>query len=155
MFSPHLFDHKFDIDDLIAARLSLGEGQGAPAYLNTRDGTISNTVPQVDDAHRFTLTPVDADFWPGLSAHDDYGQLTDTEARELQTLIQQPHTLHNTVFGPTQLGGWLRERIKEDTLQWLADNNLIPPSMRHINGVPRAKPKPADLPAGIKKVTIS
>lgn len=154
MFSPHLYDHKFDIDDIIAAMLS-GQGQ----YLETRTGILSATPPQVDAKHTFHLEPLPFTWLADIENHDEYSRLTPAEQADLTVLITTTSTLEQlkpTVFGGTLLGGWLRERVKEESLQWLADNNLIPPSMRHISGVPRAKPKtaPAEGPITATKVSI-
>jgi hypothetical protein len=154
MFSPHLYDHKFDIDDLIAAML----GQGAQ-YLETVTGQLSPTPPQADSKHTFHLEPLPLAWLTELSTHDELYKLTAPEQAELTHLIQISQSLtalQPIVVGTTLFGGWLRERVKEEALQWLADNNLVPPSMRHINGVPRARPKPASdaSPTAVKKVTI-
>ncbi|HEX2859697.1 MAG TPA: hypothetical protein VHP58_05830 [Alphaproteobacteria bacterium] len=151
MFSPYLYDHKFDIDDLIAAQLA-----ETPQHLETRTGTLSATLPEVDDAHRFILPVLPVTWLAHLDAHDEYFRLPPAERAELGQLVKTTTILQSLlplVFGPSTLGGWLRERLKEECLQWLADNNLIPPSMRHINGVPKAKAAPA--PANVKKVTIA
>ena len=151
MFSPYLYDHKFDIDDLIAARLG-----SSALYLETRTGTLGATLPEVDDAHRFIVPILPLEWLAGLETHDEYFRLQPPERAELERLVQattQLQSLLPLVFGPSTLGGWLRERLKEECLQWLADNNLIPPSMRHINGVPKAKAAPA--PGNVKKVTIA
>jgi hypothetical protein len=159
MFSPHLFTHKFDIDDLIAAMLA-GEG----SYLETVTGKLSPTPPQADEKHVFHIEPLPKSWLLGLETHDDYFRLTFEEQTELKQLIHSSSSnplillsaLLPLVRGPTTLGGWLRERVKEEALQWLADNNLIPPSMRHINGVPRArlKPQAEATPTQVKKVNI-
>jgi hypothetical protein len=158
MFSPHLFTHKFDIDDLIAAMLQ-GQGPNQLAYLETVTGKLSATPPQADAKHTFHLEPLPLNWLAGLQTHDERFRLTEAEQVELTDIIQTTKNLEQLkplIFGDTILGGWLRERVKEEALQWLADNNLIPPSMRHINGVPRARPKvaPEQGPITAKKVNI-
>jgi hypothetical protein len=154
MFSPQLFTHKFDIDDIIAAML---QGQGR--YLETVTGQLSAMPPQVDSKHTFHLDPLPLVWLADLSTHDEFFKLTGSEQAELTDIIQTTKDLEQLkplIFGDTILGGWLRERVKEEALQWLADNNLIPPSMRHINGVPRArlKPQAEATPTQVKKVNI-
>lgn len=130
MFSEHLFTHKYDIDDLIAA-LCAPQNQ----WLNTQNGTFSATEPTVPVTHRFVVEPLPASFAHSLATSPETVNLNPAEQSDLTQLMS---TLTSITQLPTQfengrLGGWLRERVKDAALDWLDGNDLIPPSMRHIN----------------------
>lgn len=131
MFSNHLFTHRYDIDDIITALCG-----PQTVWLETQGGTLSPTRPaNAPQSHIFSLEPLPPVFLNELATSPELNRLTPEEQTELQTLLQ---TLTISALGtqlhqPTRLSGWLRERLKEAALEWLDANNLIPPSMRHIN----------------------
>ena len=134
MFSPHLFAHRYDIDDILAAFCA-----ATPSYLNTTNGTFSANPPANTPATNvFPLEPLPASFLTELSTHAELRHLSPPEQAQLHTLLATAtvQTLPG-LFPEGRPGGWLRERVKEAALEWLDSHNLIPPSMRHIN---RSKP---------------
>jgi hypothetical protein len=130
MFSPHLFTHKYDIDDLLAALCA-----AAPQWLETQTGTLSATEPAtVPESHRFLVEPLPALFLNELATSPERTHLSEDD----QTILT--HILSNVTiqtlpqhFAQGRTGGWIRERVKDTALEWLDGNDLIPPSMRHIN----------------------
>jgi hypothetical protein len=136
MFSEHLFTHKYDIDDLIAA-LCASQNQ----WLNTQTGAFSVAEPTVPATHRFVVEPLPASFARSLATSPEAITLSAEEQAQLKQamaaltgITQLPAQFENG-----RLGGWLRERVKDAALDWLDGNNLIPPSMRHINRAKAAK----------------
>ena len=130
MFSPHLFAHKYDIDDILAALCA-----ESPAYLNTTNGTFSPTPPaNTPPANIFPIEPLPASFIKELTTHAERQHLNTAEQATLHTWLQTAsvQTLPE-LFAEGRPGGWIRERVKEVALEWLDSHNLIPPSMRHIN----------------------
>lgn len=131
MFSEHLFSHRYDVDDLIAALCGT-----QPLWLNTQSGTFSAQRPQTaPDKNLFLLEPLPPVFLAELATHAEAANLDAEDRNRLAQLIQTAtvQKLAPQLNQPTRLAGWLRERLKEAALEWLDTNNLIPPSMRHIN----------------------
>lgn len=127
---PQLFQHQFDIDDLIGVLCG-----PVPQWLNTTNGTLSATEPSVPSSHKFLLSPLPASFVAGLATSAELRLLEPADQATLQALLPSltvPGLIAQFKL-ETRLGGWLRERVKEAALEWLDTNNLIPPSMRHIN----------------------
>lgn len=147
MFSPHLFSHKYDIDDIIAALC----GQ-EPAWLNTQSGQVGVTEPADAPAtHRFAVEPLPAAFIAEIAASPEQSHLSEAEQAALAALL--PSLTVQALpeqFEQGRLGGWLRERVKDAALEWLDTHDLIPPSMRHIN-----RQKAARLYASTHKVRIT
>lgn len=140
MFSQYLFDHKYDIDDLIAALCN-----PTPVWLETRTGTLAGTEPQtVPASHRFLIEPLPASFLTEIATSGDMlrqpshlsGADKSTLTNLLATITVSQLPEH---FADGRIGGWLRERVKDAALEWLDGNDLIPPSMRHINRQKAAK----------------
>jgi hypothetical protein len=127
---PQLFQHQFDIDDLIATLCG-----PAPQWLNTTNGTLSPAEPTVPSSHKFLLAPLPASFVAGLATSPELRLLEPADQAALQALLPTLMVggLTPQFKAETRLGGWLRERVKEAALEWLDAHNLIPPSMRHIN----------------------
>lgn len=135
MFSQYLFNHKYDIDDLIAALCA-----PTPQWLNTEAGTWSAEEPTSAPTHRFLLEPLPAAYLAEIAHSTEQTHLSETEKAEIQTILAgttvQQLPQH---FNEGRTGGWLRERVKDAALEWLDGNDLIPPSMRHINRQKAAK----------------
>lgn len=148
MFTPLLYDHKFDIDDIIGALCST-----QPCYLNTRSGIFENDTAQPETTHLHRLEPLPASFITELTTHPKRSRLSEADNTALTTLLTT--TLHAPALLPPyfeqgMLGGWLRERVKEVALEWLDMRNLIPPSMRHVKDVSMF----SSLPTGTIKVSV-
>lgn len=130
MFSPHLFNHVYDIDLILAALCG-----PAPVILNTHNGTFTAQAPAgVPPTHLFPLEPLPAAFVTELTTHPELRHLSSDEQHILHSwLAAGTVTSLPEHFAQGRPGGWLRERVKEAALDWLDSHDLIPPSMRHIN----------------------
>lgn len=147
LFSSHLFTHKYDIDDILAALCG-----PQPVWLETQSGTLSPTQPaNIAPTHLFRLEPLPATFLHELAISPEVARLTTEEQTALHTLLSTLTIagLGTQLHQPTRLSGWLRERLKEAALEWLDVHNLIPPSMRHINR------QTAPLGSGARAVSIT
>lgn len=136
MFSEHLFTHKYDIDDIIAALCA-----STPSWLETQTGALTPIQPVgIPPKQLFCIEPLPASFLKELATSPDTNHLsaddiaTVTHLLSTSTLQQLPQH-----FAQGRAGGWLRERIKDAALEWLDVHDLIPPSMRHINRAKAAK----------------
>lgn len=139
MFSPLLFDHKYDIDDIIKALC--GNTHKGRWLLNTQEGTLlqeeadaqSNIKDGDNNNHWHEITPLPLAYIDELRQHEKLMLATAEEKKEIKTLLEeisQPSELL-TLFDQGRAGGWVRERVKETALEWLDMKNMIPPSMRH------------------------
>ncbi len=136
MFSEHLFTHKYDIDDIIAALCA-----ASPSWLDTRTGKLTATQPSdIPAKHLFRIEPLPASFLTEVATGADKNHLSDDDlaiiTHILATTGMQQLPQH---FAQGRAGGWIRERVKDAALEWLDVNDLIPPSMRHINRAKAAK----------------
>lgn len=120
--TPHLYRHRFDIDDVIT-RLCASQ----PSILNTGDGT-------------FTVEPLPLSYIEEALAHPSLPHLPPPTQAEVRTISGTLNSLGQLPqhFG-TPAGDWLRERIKDAALEWLDANNLIPPSMKHGPAIPKRR----------------
>jgi hypothetical protein len=127
---PQLFQHQFDIDDLILALCG-----PTPQWLNSTNGQLSAAQPAAPASHRFVVEPLPASFLPHLAQSPELRTLSAADQAALQALLPTLTlaTLPAQFGNGSRVGGWLRERVKEAALEWLDAHNLIPPSMRHIN----------------------
>lgn len=132
-YTKLLFNHTFDVDDVI---LALCGSYGSVCFLNTQQGCIEDE-PSASESHNFEITALPLTFIHELKTHEKRTLLEKEDLNELDKLLadmNSPSELPN-YFAPTHLGGWLRERAKEKALDWLDQHNLVPPSMRDINSV--------------------
>lgn len=140
MFSPYLFDHKYDIDTILAALC----GPSA-CWLETRTGTIStHEITNIPTSHCFRIEPLPASFINELINNPDMQgtqtHLSDDEKTAIRHILGKSTVQQlPPYFTEGRPGGWLRERVKDAALEWLDGNDLIPPSMRHINRNKAAK----------------
>lgn len=135
MFSPHLFTHKYDIDDILAALCA-----ASPSWLNTQTGAITALQPDAPESHRFLLEPLPASFLTEVANSPDKLHLSEDDIAAIAHILS--HTSLQQLpqhFAQGRAGGWLRERVKDAALEWLDVHDLIPPSMRHINRAKAAK----------------
>ncbi len=137
----HLFDHKFDIDDIL--RALCGDDHNGRWLLCTRDGTLyeeqptdeTTSVQDGDDRnHWHVITPLPTSFIAEVKTHEKRSALTADEQTQLDTCLADVHYTYQLLplFEEGRLGGWVRERVKEAALEWLDVKDLIPPSMRHV-----------------------
>jgi hypothetical protein len=141
-FAGHLlFDHKFDIDDVL--RALCGDDHDGRWMLCTHDGTLYEE--QAGDAtaakndgddhnHWHEITPLPTSFIAEVATHEKRTALSAEEQVQLAELLADVHYTYQLLplFEAERVGGWVRERVKEAALEWLDMKNLIPPSMRHV-----------------------
>lgn len=120
--TPHLYRHRFDIDDVIL-RLCAEK----PSELDTGAGT-------------FPVEPLPFHYLNEALAHPSFPHLPQATQQQVNAIAASLQTLHHLPqhFG-TPGGDWLRERIKDAALEWLDANNLIPPSMKHGPAIPKRR----------------
>lgn len=158
MFTPHLYDHKFDIDDLI--RALCGDDTNAVWQLDSRHGTLTPTdQPQPDGSdsnHIHHLSPLPLTFMNELGSHPKRKNLSAEDTARLDTFLTTCTTMHQCLgfFEEGPAGGWLRERIKEEALEWLDLRGMIPPSMRHAWKTETSAPTSNTTPLNNVKVMI-
>jgi hypothetical protein len=152
-FAGHLlFDHKYDIDDIL--RALCGDDHAGRWLLHTRDGTLHEEYPgdatcavtDGDDAnHWHHITPLPPSFLSELATHEKRRLLAADDAAHLDTLLADARYVYHLLplFEHGRAGGWIRERVKEAALEWLDFKNLIPPSMRHVYDATAAANTPA------------
>lgn len=149
-YTQLLYNHKFDVDDIIYALCA-----ATPSMLDTKAARLIETAPlPAAGSHCFLLEPLPAAFLAELRTHDEISHLNEADKAELfRTLdgLHSPTDLQGYIHTDTRLGGWLRERVKEAALTWLDQHNLIPPSMRHVWRV-KAAPQAPDRPT---RITLS
>lgn len=136
MFSEFLFTHKYDIDDILAALCG-----SAPSWLETQTGTITLAEQtSIPTSHCFKIEPLPASYLQEFAMGTEQTHLSATEKAELQAILTTTTIQQLPSHFPNgRVGGWLRERVKDTALEWLDSNDLIPPSMRHINRAKAAK----------------
>ena len=135
MWTPHLYDHKFDIDDII--RALCGDDHTGVWELCTTTGTLypPQAHPRHPDGaanhHWHHVHPLPPYFLNQLRAAQP--PLVGVELARLQQFLTQATTLNSCLdfFESGAAGGWLREQFKQQALLWLDTRGLIPPSMRH------------------------
>lgn len=152
MFTDKLFDHKYDIDDVL--RAFCGADHSGRWLLCTRDGRViaeapqgapTTTVADGDDAnHWHVIDPLPASYLAELRIHERKRHLSADEQADLATRLAplQSCAALPALFDQGRVGGWLRERVKESALEWLDLRGLIPPSMRHVRPATIDKPTP-------------
>lgn len=141
MFSDKLFDHKYDIDDLIKA-FCASDKQGR-FILNSRTGELtfeeqddienSSYIDGDDKGHIREIIPLPHSFINEIRENPDLKRADAKQQADIQNLLKPvvaPVQLVSLFEGP--YGGWFRERVKEACLEWLDMHNMIPPSMRHV-----------------------
>ena len=125
---PQLFQHQFDIDDLIDVLCG-----PLPMWLNTTNGTLHPArVEGVPASHQFLLEPLPMSFLATLHLNTEFARLDSVAQQQIEGL-KTWEAARIVLAEPSRAGGWLRERVKEAALEWLDMHDLIPPSMRHIN----------------------
>ncbi|MCA3243898.1 MAG: hypothetical protein INF43_01145, partial [Alphaproteobacteria bacterium] len=117
---PQLFQHQFDIDDLILALCG-----PFPQWLNSTNGQLSATQPAAPASHRFMLEPLPASFIGSLAHTPELRTLSPADRAAVQALLPTLSlaTLPAQFGNGSRVGGWLRERVKEAALEWLDAHN--------------------------------
>jgi hypothetical protein len=143
--SPHLYDHKFDVDDII--RGLCGDDHEGRWLLNTREGKLIDeplfdaetaSIQQGDDDnHWHIIRPLPVTYVTELTANGKMMDLVDLHRRPLRDLLGTISKTHHILpeLSDERYGYWLYERLKEEALEWLDERSLIPPSMRHVRDV--------------------
>lgn len=139
-----LYDHKFDIDDVIYALC--GDGTHDRWFLGTRQGELltadegKHLKDGDDNGHWHEIFSLPAGYVDELKTHEKLSLLADDDAARLHEILSETTSLHTLPqhFEEDRVGGWLRERLKEEAMEWLDTRGLIPPSMKHVYDVQAA-----------------
>lgn len=157
-YTSLLYDHKFDIDDVIYALC--GDGTHSRWLLGTRNSQLLPTAEATDirdgddNNHWHEIHCLPNSYIKELMRHEKITLLADTDAARLHALLQSATAMYQlpAFFEEDRVGGWLRERIKEEALEWLDMRGLIPPSMKHVYDVQAAANR---QPTDKHKINIS
>lgn len=138
-FSALLYDHKFDVDDIIIALC--GTAHTGRWLLNSRTGTLKKELeldPTIQDGgdvnHWHVIMPLPNTFLTDLQKTTAFERLDTEEQKDILNVlqnVQSPDDLPQ-YFEQNFTGGWLRERVKDAALLWLDSRGMIPPSMQHV-----------------------
>ncbi len=146
MFTPLLYDHKFDIDDIILALCNRAPAGGPHAgrwLLHTRTGELiaedettgTDYIQDGDDeGHWHVIESLNRASLAPFLRHPATAKLTPEDLTRLTTIINDTKEISDIpqLFSEDIPGAFLRERLKEIALEWPSEKNLIPPSMRHV-----------------------
>lgn len=139
MFSDKLFDHKYDIDELILAFCS---GHISSKWvLNTRIGEISkldnsqNLKEGDDKGHIHFIESLPLSFLLELKLNYKFKKLAPETQVHVEEILSKCETVHDLTnyFFEDEAGSYIVKSIKAACLDWLDMRNLIPPSMRHTS----------------------
>tara|TARA_R110000868_G_scaffold189695_1_gene432899 strand:- start:85132 stop:85617 length:486 start_codon:yes stop_codon:yes gene_type:complete len=137
MFTDKLFDHKYDIDDLITAFCA---GSNSEKWrLNTRTGEIKpiniNEIVEdgSDNNHVHIIESLPISFLNELTCNAKFNKLPDETKDEVKEIIASVSTISELApyFESGDAGSYIVKAVKGACLDWLDMRNLIPPSMRH------------------------
>lgn len=139
MFSEKLFDHKYDIDELILAFCS--GHKHSKWVLNTRSGLIAplDLKTEVEDGsdkgHVHIIESLPKSFLKELTMNNRFKQLDDKTKKEVLSIIDSCNNTFDLIqyFHEGQAGSYIVKTLKAACLDWLDMRNLIPPSMRHTS----------------------
>ncbi|MDD9911551.1 MAG: hypothetical protein OXR68_01460 [Alphaproteobacteria bacterium] len=140
MFTSLLFDHVFDIDDVITALC--GDHHTGRWVLNSREGSLtaedadaSSTLKDGDDdGHIHIIEPLPLSFLEQLKTHPKLAHTAEDTQQEILQKLSDAKSLHALLQASHEslADGWIRERMKDVALDWLDARGMIPPSMRHV-----------------------
>lgn len=142
MFTDKLFDHKYDVDDII--RALCGDDHTGRWLLCTHDGWLVQEQPGSpetqdikdgdDNNHWHVITPLPKSFLQEMKLHNSYKRLDANLQAEINETIDNTNAMFELIplFDKHRAGGWMRERVKDAALEWLEMKDMIPPSMRHV-----------------------
>ncbi len=159
MFTEKLYDHKFDIDDILMALC--GDVHKGRWLLNTRHSTLIKEPANKQDPlfknkgdqnHHHIINPLPLSVLQEIKNHPSLLLQEDVLQKEIIAILNTATTLHDLWlhFDTSRSGNWLRERIKEIALEWLLEQGLMPPSMLHITQQKNREVFSANTPAKIK-----
>lgn len=146
MFTPHLYDHTYDIDDIILALCNRHPGGDAHTgrwLLHTRTGNLiaedattgtTHLHEGDDNRHWYVIECLTCSTLATFLHHPGAAKLTPEDHKKLTEIINRTNDLSDIPhhFDEDIPGAFLRERLKEIALEWLSEKGLIPPSMRHV-----------------------
>lgn len=156
MFSDKLFNHKYDIDDLI--RAFLGDDHTTRWLLNSRNGEVelgceknAHIQDGDDNGYLHEIIPLPIHYRDEILSSPSFNKLDSEEKKQVLNILEEP-SLHLWVphFSESYAGGWVRERVKETIMEWLDMRGMIPPSMKHVWKV--SEPTKADFK--VSKINI-
>lgn len=141
--SEHLYDHKFDVDDVI--RALCGDDHEGRWLLSTRNGDLiaeglfdKKDVNEGDDNnHWHVITPLPLTYITEISQSFKMMDLAGDDRHALRDLLGSIDKLYHILesLNDERYGQWLYDRLKEEALEWLDERDLIPPSMHHVRQV--------------------
>ncbi len=141
-FTALLYDHKFDIDDILVALC--GSNHQGRWLLNSRtnniiqeqkgDAATSSIKDGDDNNHWHVITPLSNNFLTEMQQTPAFHRLTTPEKSEIKNILDNTKEMQDltSLFNKGFAGGWIRERIKDAALLWLDSKDMIPPSMKHV-----------------------
>lgn len=127
-FTDALYDHHFDIDQILTAFCA-----ETSCWLNSRTGQITPKKP--DEPEKFThkIEPLPMSFIEEISLLAKRAHLHEKDAEALGSFIKHAEIQDLPAFFDEGFaGGFVRESVKNVALEWLDEERLIPPSMRHV-----------------------
>ncbi len=137
----NLYNHIFDIDDVI--RALCGDDNTGIWLLSTIDGRLTQQQNMDDietNDHLYIINPLPNCYIKELiKSRID---LDDLAKHSLLTMLKNTVNLHNLIqeFYNDKYGEWLYNKLKDEAIEWLGENNLIPPSMIRNSGGCGGKP---------------
>lgn len=158
MFTDKLYDHKFDIDDVL--RALCGDDHTGRWLLNSRTKELVQETPESatttwqdgdDNNHVHIIEPLPVSYLHELRQSLKNAKLTDNERQHTATLLDTCTSMYDVyaLFPQHErVGAWLREQIKKTALEWLDERQMVPPSMKHVY-----QPDARDY--AVRKVTIA
>lgn len=137
MLTDKLFDHKYDIDELIFA--FCGNEENFIWCLNSRIGEISaieqnnNIIDGSDNNHIHIIESLPLSFLNELTSNAEYKKLSETVQKRVDEITKNCKAIQDLInyFEEGDAGSYIIKSIKGACLDWLDMRNLIPPSMRH------------------------
>lgn len=139
----HLYDHKFDVDQIIHALCGGADVSFTGRFLLDTEnkqlikdsGTYKDMKEGDLNGHIFEIVPLPLEsLKPELTSHMMLSRLNEEDRTAVLAQLESSSHVAELcpLFEKGTTGGWLRERIKEKAMEWLDARHLIPPSMTHV-----------------------
>lgn len=171
MFTDKLFDHKYDIDDIIFAFLQTGfEGR---MILNSTTGELlteaplskstSSSLPSShqtahlqdgdNNNHIHIIEPLPVVFFENLTKGAEFKKLKEEIQTEVRArLTNADYKNLADTFSESFAASWIRGQVKAMAIEWLEMKDMIPPSMRHVRDIPALKERSPIEKIGVEQV---
>lgn len=145
MFTDKLYDHKFDIDDIILALC--GNNHNGRWLLNTYTGELiaeeqnaeTSSISDGDENnHWHVIEALPNSFINEMLTCAEYRRLEETEQSDISSLLTNVEECHKlpSLFTAELAGGWIREQVKKCAIEWIDMRGILPPSMKHVTDIP-------------------